>query len=754
MIRQGFIEQEVLHEIAMSIGESIEQEKMLAECIPVFLRSLGCATAAVLLQDEDDNFYTPSYILPRAAVRNHFLHQAINKTIECLSNAETLPFPLFHFQDSELYYYAWQIKDLGALLLGRSAPLREGLFREIQPLANKLALALTSCRQYERLKLAQKSLIYARDEAQAANKAKSRFLATMSHEIRTPLNAVINLSELLQESGLDERQYKLTQGICEGGRSLLQLVNDVLDFSRIEAGRMELVPVSFRLHELLDGLVSLFEKEANSKKLHFGLNVSDDVPEFVVGDLSRLRQILQNLLVNAIKFTEQGSVSITVSSYVQSGEDVAPQNDGNSRYTPTTPAYSETASDTPSDAPTPMLVFYVSDTGIGISAQDQQRLFHEFTQVDTNLDRRFGGSGLGLAITARLVRLMGGTIGCHSVLDVGSTFWFTLPAKANVEPVVIPVRQDAPALSLKLLLVEDSLTNQMVALAMLEKVGCQITLANDGFEALAHVKKTPFDLILMDVSMPGMDGLEATRQIRAMGGDFATIPIIAMTAHAFSQDRDACLDAGMNDYLSKPLNRNQLYDVLRNWQQTLASGPASAVLSAEQTESKAHVSVAETASSHMLPADTFIDHPDTDHLHAVRTDTPSAAVVTGHHDTLAMDELAEPVLDSAIIEALIRDTSHDLFKRLITIFLKESREHIEQFAECLQQLDFVNAAKHAHAVKSSAGALGATQLQQQCSGLEVECRAVQPDAAQLHVDFQQAHQVAEQSWQALSELLN
>lgn len=753
MIRQGFIEQEVLHEIAMSIGESIEQEKMLAECIPVFLRSLGCATAAVLLQDEDDNFYTPSYILPRAAVRNHFLHQAINKTIECLSNAETLPFPLFHFQDSELYYYAWQIKDLGALLLGRSAPLREGLFREIQPLANKLALALTSCRQYERLKLAQKSLIYARDEAQAANKAKSRFLATMSHEIRTPLNAVINLSELLQESGLDERQYKLTQGICEGGRSLLQLVNDVLDFSRIEAGRMELVPVSFRLHELLDGLVSLFEKEANSKKLHFGLNVSDSVPEFVVADLSRLRQILQNLLVNAIKFTEQGSISITVSSYT-------PLKDGSASPDPV----NENAS---ADNSMPMLVFHVSDTGIGISAQDQQRLFHEFTQVDTNLDRRFGGSGLGLAITSRLVRLMGGSIGCHSVIDVGSTFWFTLPVKANVEPVVMPPRQGIPTLSMNMLLVEDSLTNQMVALAMLEKSGCRITLANDGFEALAQVKKTSFDLILMDVSMPGMDGLEATRQIRAMGGKFAEIPIIAMTAHAFSQDRDACMDAGMNDYLSKPLNRNQLYDVLLNWQQTLASRSAQSepaqpenIHASEVNSVIAEPMASMTAESqHLKSAEIPVVHPDVsgssiEQRSNQRDEFADAHASLSVENELDSPESMEPILDSAIIDALIRDTSLELFKRLITIFLKESNEHVVQFAECLQQLDFVNAAKHAHAVKSSSGALGATQLQKMCSILEVGCRAAQPDAAQLHGDFQQAHQIAEQSWQALRELLN
>lgn len=209
------IEQEVLHEIAMSIGESIELEKMLSECIPIFLRGLGCATAAILLRDESDDFYTPSYILPRAAARNQWLHQAIEKTLLYIQSDKPIPSPLCYF-DSGLYYYAWPIKDFGALLLGRSTPMRDGLYREIFPLTNKLALAITSCLQFEHLKRTQTELIQARDEAQSANKAKSHFLATMSHEIRTPLNAVINLSELLLETSLDTRQRQLTQGVFEG----------------------------------------------------------------------------------------------------------------------------------------------------------------------------------------------------------------------------------------------------------------------------------------------------------------------------------------------------------------------------------------------------------------------------------------------------------------------------------------------------------------------------------------------------------
>jgi len=671
VIRQGLIEQEVLHEIAMSIGESIELEKMLAECIPVFLRGLGCATAAVVLRDEQDDFYTPTYILPRAAVRNQFLHQAINHSIECLTSGQPFPEQPCYFETAGLYYYGWPIQDFGALLLGRSAPFRDGLLREIRPLVNKLALALTSCLQYQRLKIAQQNMTQARDEAQAANKAKSHFLATMSHEIRTPLNAVINLSELLLETQLDERQRKLTQGVCEGGRSLLQLVNDVLDFSRIEAGRLELLSVSFRLHDLLDGLASLFEKEAAIKKLHFGLNIGDDVPEVISADPSRLRQILQNLLANAIKFTEKGSINISVRMLPEqsSDNDVVPQ-----------------------------LIIHISDTGIGISEQDQHRLFQEFSQVDTNLDRRFGGSGLGLAIAARLVMLMGGKIGCHSALGIGSTFWFTLPVRTNGAVPEQNTAAEMDMLPVNILLVEDSLTNQMVAMAMLEKTGCKITIANDGFQAIEKIQESDFDVILMDVSMPGMDGLEATRRIRALGGRYATLPILSMTAHAFAHDRDACLEAGMNDYLSKPLQREQLYTLIKKW-----------VLKKETSVGK-------------------------------KTEESS----------VSMMGTTKPILDEQIIQTLLSDTSPDLFKQLVMIFLQESKEHIEALATLVPQQDLAAAAKRAHAVKSSAGALGAIALQDMCSQLEIACRESHPHIAAL---LQATTNVAEASWQALHSRL-
>lgn len=664
-MRQDLIEQEVLHEIAMSIGESIELEAMLSECIPIFLRGLGCATAAVLLKDESDDFYTPNYILPRAAARNQLLHQAIQRTLAYLQANQPIPSPLCHFEGG-LYYYAWPIKDFGALLLGRSAPLRDGLYRELFPITNKLALALTSCLQFERLKQAQNALIHARDEAQSANKAKSHFLATMSHEIRTPLNAVINLSELLLDTSLDGRQRQLTQGIFEGGRALLQLVNDVLDFSRIEAGKLEIVHTVFSLKDLLNGLISLFEKEAITKGLHLGLTVAPNVPDIVTTDPSRLRQVLQNLLANAIKFTEVGSVSIHVTT-------------------------KETLSGTE-------IIFHVCDTGIGIDEEDKNRLFQEFSQIDRDLDRRFGGSGLGLAIANRLVTMMGGRIGCQSMPGVGSTFWFSLPISSQLMQEHIQPLAKPEHLDVNILLVEDSQTNQMVATAMLEKLGSHITIANHGQEAVDLIQTHEFDLVLMDVSMPGMDGLQATRIIRSMGGKYATIPIIAMTAHAFAHDRDACFEAGMDDYLSKPLQRPQLFSVLAKWANQAAND-----------------SVQNTQNQQQIAEE-------------------------------ILDLSAKPLLSEDILSALTKETSPSLVKQLISIFLRESREHLECLPALVKDKKYIDAAKHAHAVKSSAGSIGLIALQDVCAQLEIACRESRNNLDGL---VQATLNVAEASWKTL-----
>lgn len=634
MNHQGLIEQEVLHEIAMSIGITLELNGMLRECLPIFVRGLGCCTAALLLHDDECGFFTPRAILPHAAMRNQGLHRAMAQAIELFMAGKPFPVPLSGGVEAHSYY-AWPLKNYGILLLGRGNPLTYPLYREIAPLVEKLACAIQACQQYQSLELAQQTMSRAKDEAESANKAKSHFLATISHEIRTPLNAVINLSELLVESQLDEKQRTLVRGICAGGSALLQLVNDVLDFSKIEAGKLDFVAVPFQLRSLLDGLHDLFGKQAQAKGLHFSLDISPLVPEVVETDPSRLRQVLQNLLTNAIKFTDHGFVRLMVCR--------------------------EVGADSP-------VRFSVEDSGIGIAAQEQEKLFTEFHQVDPGLNRRYGGTGLGLAIVARLVTLMGGAFGVDSELGVGSRFWFTLPVtlfkgEALKSAPMTPIR-----LRGKVLLVEDSPTNQMVARNLLEKVGCELWVAQSGDEAIQQLLEQSFDLVLMDISMPGMDGLEATRHIRQLGGSYVQLPIVAMTAHALAQDRASCLNAGMNDYLAKPIRRSQLYEMLSRWLE-----PAAPPLTPQ---------TADAASAGPEPM----------------------------------------LLDEQILSSLGQDTTQDALQGIVELFTDELFRLKGKLIYAIHHQEWVSAATCAHAIKSSSGSLGANALYQRASDLELACR--------------------------------
>ena len=642
MNHQGLIEQEVLHEIAMSIGVTLELNGMLRECLPVFVRGLGCCTAALLLHDDECGFFTPRAILPHAAMRNQGLHSAMAKAIELYIVGESFPVPLCGNTEPHTYY-AWPLKTYGILLLGRGNPLSYPLYCEIGPLAEKLACAVQACQQYQSLELAQQAMSRAKDDAVNANKAKSHFLATISHEIRTPLNAVINLSELLFESQLDEKQRTLVRGICAGGNALLHLVNDVLDFSKIEAGKLDFVAVPFHLNTLLDGLRDLYGKQAQAKGLQFTLELSPLAPEVVQTDPARLRQVLQNLLTNAIKFTDQGFIRLVISKEVG----VA--------------------------AP---LRFLVEDSGIGIAPHEQEKLFCEFHQIDPGFNRRYGGTGLGLAIVARLVTLMGGTFGLDSELGVGSRFWFTLPVTAFKGELA----QSAPVVPRhfkgKVLLVEDSPTNQMVARNLLEKVGCELWIVQSGEEAIQLVTKHTFDLVLMDISMPGMDGLEATRCIRQLGGRHRQLPIVAMTAHALAQDRASCLNAGMNDYLAKPIRRVQLYEMLAKW------------------------------------------------LEAV--DSPGEQ----NCGVLPITE-APKLLDEQILLSLGEDTSREALHHIVELFSEELLRLKGQLIQAIDLQEWSAASACAHAIKSSSGSLGAQALYESASGLELVCRQQDRSGAQI-----------------------
>ncbi|HHC74839.1 MAG TPA: response regulator [Thiothrix sp.] len=541
----------IQYALALLIGQDLDLRRMLRKFLPSALKLLNSRQGHIWLNrctNTRDNILLPCYSYPKlnAPLADKFPSLAEHLTLEQrLESQEALTADSLKLSKSGeiisadgIHYHLLPIGKTGLLVIMRETPLPQSHILALVPLLDRLETACLACLQHAYVEIARNEALEAKEVAEQASKAKSQFLAMISHEIRTPMNGIIGLTDLMRYGELLPNQRNYLDMIKSSSNALLDIINELLDFSRIEAGTLTLSVNTIELRELCKETFMPLAMRAKDKALSFHYEIADNVPNNLEADAGRLRQIMINLVGNAIKFTETGEITVSIS--LQSG---SPPNKAS-------------------------LLFAVKDTGIGISNNKLEKIFQAFQQADSSISRRYGGTGLGLAISSQLIEMMGGQLQVQSELDNGSIFYFNITLPITQKAAANALQQNDKITSkytLRILLAEDNAVNRMLAVHLLKKVGHQVLVAENGKIAVERWQADLPDVILMDMQMPIMDGLEATRCIREqerINQHGKHTPIVALTANAMQSDREKCLGIGMDAFLSKPFNAQTLLDVL------------------------------------------------------------------------------------------------------------------------------------------------------------------------------------------------